>query len=100
MIIEGTKLGASQCLEWGLATDVVPADDLDSHTRQLASSLAAKAPLAMAAAKQLLNGVFDSSYDETIVAEARQQRLMHESEDCKEGVSAFLEKRSPVFNGK
>lgn len=100
MIIEGTKLGADQCLEWGLASDVVAADELDNHTRQLASTVASKAPLAVAAAKHLLNGVFDSSYEETVIAEARQQRLMHESADCKEGVAAFLEKRSPVFLGK
>ncbi len=100
MIIEGTKLGASQCLDWGLATDVVAADELESHTQQLARNLYKRQPLAMAAAKQLLNGVFDSSYGDTVIAEARQQRLMHESADCKEGVSAFLEKRPAVFRGK
>lgn len=100
MIIEGTKLSADKCLEWGLATDVVATIELDNHTRELASTVASKAPLAMAAAKQLLNGVFDSSYEETVIAEARQQRLMHESTDCKEGVTAFLEKRPAIFKGE
>lgn len=100
MIIEGTKLGADVCLEWGLASDVVAPEELDNHTRQLAGTVARKAPLAVAAAKQLLNGVFESSYEETVIAEAEQQRLMHESADCKEGVSAFLEKRPAVFRGE
>lgn len=99
MIVEGTKLDAATCVDWGLASDSVPADELDQKSKELAHLVASKAPLAVAAAKQLLSNVFTRSYEDAFDAEADQQPILQGSEDAKEGVNAFKEKRKAAFRG-
>jgi 2-(1,2-epoxy-1,2-dihydrophenyl)acetyl-CoA isomerase len=100
VIVSGEKISAQKCLDWGLCNRVVPADDLVPHALAWAAEVAAKAPLALRYAKQALNGAIENSLGETISAEARLQAICVQSEDAKEGVHAFLEKRPPVWQGR
>jgi 2-(1,2-epoxy-1,2-dihydrophenyl)acetyl-CoA isomerase len=100
VIVSGEKISAQKCLEWGLCNQVVPADELVSHTLGWAGDLSKKAPLALRYAKEALNAAIENSVDETISTEARLQAICIDSEDAKEGVLAFMEKRPPVWQGR
>lgn len=100
LIATGEKLGAERCLELGLCNRVVPAGELVSASLAWAAELAGKAPLALRYAKQVLNGAVENTLPSIISAEAELQDLCIKSEDAKEGVSAFMEKRAPQWKGK
>ena len=100
VVVSGEKISAQKCLEWGLCNQVVPADELVSHTLGWAGELSEKAPLALRYAKEALNAAIENSVDDTISTEARLQAICIDSEDAKEGVLAFMEKRPPVWQGR
>ncbi len=99
-IVEGRKIPASECLEMGMINKVVAADDLEEATLVWAMQLAKGAPLAQRGAKRLLKQVANLSYGEAISAEAAVQEPLTRSEDCRNAVEAFLNKRKPEFKGK
>ena len=98
-MLEGRKLPAAECLEHGMVNKVVPAEELETATRAWAEQLATGAPLAMAAAKRVLRDVGRMSFGDAISAESREQARLIGTDDCREGVAAFVEKRKPVFRG-
>ena len=100
VIVSGEKISAQKCLEWGLCNQVVPADELVSHTLGWAGELSEKAPLALRYAKEALNAAIENSVDDTISTEARLQAICIDSEDAQEGVLACMEKRPPVWQGR
>ncbi len=100
MIVEGTKLDAATCLDWGLTNKVTGNDLLLADTQAWAESIAVRAPLAMGYAKEQLHASFQQSYEATISSEARRQKVLLESADSREGIAAFIEKRSARFTGK
>ena len=79
---------------------MVPADELLPHTLAWAEELAGKAPLSLRYAKQALNDAIEDSVGETISSEAKLQHFCITSEDAKEGVIAFMEKRAPQWQGR
>lgn len=99
MIVSGEKVRASKCLGLGLCNRVVPVGDLMSETQAWADELATKAPLSLRYAKQALNDAIKNSVEDTISNEADLQHICITSEDAKEGVTAFVEKRTPVWKG-
>jgi 2-(1,2-epoxy-1,2-dihydrophenyl)acetyl-CoA isomerase len=99
IIVTGEKVKAGKCLDWGLCNRVVPADKLLSETLAWAGELAGKAPLSLRYAKQALNDAIEDSMGDTISREARLQHLCVNSEDAKEGIAAFIEKRAPRWQG-
>ncbi len=83
----------------GFVNRVCPPEALREETLRFAAELADKAPLAIAASKQLLNRAEELSLEDVLAAEKAQQGPLLLSHDCKEGIAAFREKRKPEFTG-
>jgi 2-(1,2-epoxy-1,2-dihydrophenyl)acetyl-CoA isomerase len=100
VIVTGEKISAEKCLQWGLCNRVAPADKLLEETLAWAGEIAAKAPLSLRYAKQAVNTALEASVGETIGVEAKLQHLCITSEDAKEGMVAFMQKRAPKWQGR
>jgi 2-(1,2-epoxy-1,2-dihydrophenyl)acetyl-CoA isomerase len=100
LIFSGEMLDANAAYRLGLFTKVVPHESLAHETREYAESLAAKPPLALAMAKRAVYGSERHSLDQMLDIEMEHQRRCFESDDAREGLEAFLEKRDPVFRGR
>ena len=96
----GKILDAQEALNLGLYNRVVPPEEVVNAARELAEELAAKAPLAITAGKAILNREAIPRLRSCLEDEARNQRAMAGTQDVKEGVAAFIEKRKPKFIGK
>lgn len=97
--LEGRKIPAAECADYGIANKVVPTDDIDSATSAWAEQLAGGGPLAMAATKRLMRSVGAISFGDAISAEGREQGPLLRSADFQEGVRAFFAKEKPSFRG-
>jgi 2-(1,2-epoxy-1,2-dihydrophenyl)acetyl-CoA isomerase len=91
---------ASKAMELGLVTDVVPADELRAATLALARGIAARAPLAVRLAKNMMRKGLDSSLENSLDDAALSVMIANPSQDVREGVKAFFEKRAPKFEGR
>ncbi len=95
----GSKVSAQQALEWGMVNRVVKAEDLDAETLKVAEYYAKAPTKAIALMKKMLNKSFHSDLDTMLEYEAHCQEIAGRSNDYKEGVTAFNEKRKPEFKG-
>ena len=93
-------LSANEALRLGLVNRVVPAADLPAQTKQLAATLAAKSPLAVANFKRLLRGSINHRLDEQLAAEAEAFKACAITADFREAITSFFEKRPAVFGGR
>ena len=99
-LTSGRKLGAVEALEWGLVSEVVPADGLADRVGEVASRYAAMPTLGIGMTKRLLQAAPRRTLAEQLEWEADLQAAATRSDDFREGVSAFLEKREPRFRGR
>jgi len=91
---------AATAKDLGLVTDVVPHDALETETLKLAERIAAGAPLAIRLAKQMMLRSRDISLEHSLGDAALSVMIANSSQDVREGVKAFFEKRPPKFEGK
>jgi 2-(1,2-epoxy-1,2-dihydrophenyl)acetyl-CoA isomerase len=99
-LTSGRRLTAAEALQWGLVSEVVPAEELAARTAELAAAFAALPTRAVWEAKRLLDHAANASLDDQLELEARTQAELVASADFREGVAAFLEKRPAKFSGR
>ena len=100
LLMTGEPLGADDALRWGLVNRVVPAGDALAASLELARSLAAGPPMALAAAKRLVDEGVELPFDTAVGLERDAVALLFATADRAEGVAAFLEKRTAAFVGR
>jgi 2-(1,2-epoxy-1,2-dihydrophenyl)acetyl-CoA isomerase len=93
-------VGATEGLRLGLFTEVVPAAELAARADGIARTIASRAPHAVRLARMLLARNAEGDFRQAVEAEALAQGILGETEDHKEAVRAFAEKRDPVFQGR
>lgn len=100
IMLTGDMIDARTAYDLGLVNHVYPAAELEDKTMELANKIAEKAPIALRLAKEAVKFASRSNLDEGLRREVDLFALCFSTEDKQEGVSAFLEKRKPVFKGK
>ena len=96
----GDMIDAKTALRLGIVNHVAPAARLEAETRSLAQKIAQGPPLAIRAVKKTLFGGEREKLTLALAREHAEQTQCYVSEDCKEGIQAFFEKRPPKFRGK
>jgi enoyl-CoA hydratase len=100
MVINNRTLNAAEALQFGLANRVVPVEGYLEAAIAFAEEIAERAPLAVRMAKDSVNAAFETSLTEGLKAEKRNFYPLFSTEDQKEGMKAFIEKRKPNWKGR
>ena len=100
LILTNRRLTAKEALDWGLVSRIVPDAELLQESEKLVKVLASGPTLSFGSVKRLLNETFSQTFETHMEFEARAIVNMSKTVDAREGVSAFLSRRKPVFTGK
>jgi enoyl-CoA hydratase len=100
LLLTGDMIDAQEAWRIGLVNRVVPADRLLAETTSLVRTILAQGPLAVAAVLEALDAGLEMSRDEALLLEANHFGLLSGTEDMREGMRAFLEKRKAEFRGR
>ncbi len=100
MVLNNRSLSAEEALRFGLVNRVVPDERYLDEALELAAEIAARAPLAVRLGKEMVNQAFELSLSQGLEAERRAFYFLFASEDQKEGMQAFIEKRKPEWKGR
>lgn len=99
MVLNNRNLSADEALRYGLVNRVAPVEIYLENAIQLASEIAARAPLAIRFAKEAVNNAFETFLTDGIADERRSFYFLFSTQDQKEGMRAFVEKRPAVWKG-
>lgn len=99
LVLRGLTLDAQAALEMGLVAEMVETDVLE-HAREIARDLTRGPKVALSMDKQIISRSFETSLDGMLTYELLGQTIARRTDDHREGVQSFLEKRPPVFTGK
>lgn len=99
MVLNNRTLTASEALQYGLVNRVVPVERYLQEALELATEIAARAPLAVRMGKEAVNHAFETTLAEGMADERRAFYFLFASQDQKEGMAAFTEKRKPQWKG-
>jgi enoyl-CoA hydratase len=100
MVLNGRMLSANEASQYGLVNRVVPAEQYLNEALKLANEIAARAPLAVRLGKEAVNNAFESFLADGLSDERRAFYFLFSTDDQKEGMKAFIEKRKPEWKGK
>jgi enoyl-CoA hydratase len=99
MVLANRHLTAQEAYQFGLVNRVVPGDQLVEEALRLANEIAKRPPLAVRIGKEMVNHAHESFLQDGIAAERRSFYFFFNTQDQKEGMAAFLEKREPKWSG-
>src|SRR5216684_2414539 len=100
LLLTGRLFDAAEAHRYGLVNEIVPQDRLLARARELAAQILESSPSSVRATKKLINGFIEKQLDQQIADAIEDNARIRTTSDFREGVSAFLEKRKPVWSGK
>jgi enoyl-CoA hydratase len=100
LVLTGRMMTAYEAERAGLVNRVVPAEVLRDEALALAREIAAKPPLSVRLAKEAVLKAFETTLESGLDYERRSMAILFATEDAKEGMRAFLEKRRPTYHGR
>jgi 2-oxoglutaroyl-CoA hydrolase len=100
VIMRRKRITAEDALAWGLVSEVVPAAELDDAVERIVAELGVLSPVALAMAKRVLNHVYDAPLHFGLELEGIAYGVLKSTDDFREGVESFVEKRPPNFQGR
>jgi enoyl-CoA hydratase len=100
MILNDRRLTAQEAYQFGLVNRVVPVETYLDEALQLAEEIASRAPIAVRAAKKMINQAYERTLSDGLAEEKQEFYNLFATDDQKEGMQAFVEKRPPRWKGK
>ncbi len=100
MVMTGQAVSGREAFAMGLASECVPDGQVQQRAGELAKTIAAMPPIAIAQIKEVVLAGQDASLEAGLALERKAFQLLFASEDQKEGMRAFLEKRKPNYKGR